>query len=355
MNLSSERRRLIEASRSLHERGLVARTWGNLSLRVADGQFLITPSGRSYETMKAEDLSLVNLASGQWAGPLKPSSEKGLHARIYRRRPEIGAVIHTHQPAASSLSAARQGFTPASPADQERLGKAVPCVRYALPTTKKLARFAEKAAVESPCRALLLSNHGALCLGPTIDDALQVAIDLEEIAEKEVLSRFRAGANREDLLEDYAPARAAVEVDADTEAKLLDELKARLPGKTFILHKGEYVRAAARAGGTVFPMVDDLAQLIGPTLRVAQVASPADSVRVARALQRRSAVLIPGLGCLCVGDDASEAEATAMVAEKGCRVAIESSYLGGGHRISWLETLLMRFIFLAKYSKKAAG
>jgi L-fuculose-phosphate aldolase len=83
--------------------------------------------------------------------------------------------------------------------------------------------------------------------------------------------------------------------------------------------------------------------------------SPSDLKGVKKALRRRSAVLIPGLGCLCMGDDASEAEATAMVAEKGCRVEIESSYLGGGHRIRWFETLLMRFIFLAKYSKKASG
>jgi L-fuculose-phosphate aldolase len=353
VNLSEERSRLITAARSLHERGLVARTWGNLSLRVDGGRFLITPSGRTYETMRAEDLSLVSLATGRWEGPLKPSSEQGLHARIYRCRPEIGAVIHTHQPAASSLAAARQGFNPASPADRERLGGAVPCVPYALPTTRRLARLAEETAARSRCRALLLSNHGALCLGSTIEEALQVSIDLEEIAQKEVLSRFRAGASRGDLLEHYAPAQAAAELDAAAEKKLLDELRALLPGKTFIVHKGEYVCAAARAGQTIYPMVDDLAQLIGPTLPVVRVASPSDAARVLRILKRRSAVLIPGLGCLCVGDHVSEVEASAMVAEKGCRVVIESSYLGGGYRIRWLETLLMRFIFLAKYSKKA--
>jgi L-fuculose-phosphate aldolase len=218
-----------------------------------------------------------------------------------------------------------------------------------------LARFAEKSAAASSCRALLLSNHGALCLGSTIEDALQVAIDLEEIAEKEILSRFRPGATRQELLEHYAPASRVVQVDAATEARLLDELRAHQSTKTFIVHKGEYLCAAARAGRTIFPMVDDLAQLVGPTLPVIHRASPFASTAVRRILKRRNAVLLQGLGCLCVGNDESEAEATAMVAEKGCRVAIESSYLGGGHRISWPETLLMRFIFLAKYSKKAAG
>jgi L-fuculose-phosphate aldolase len=305
--------------------------------------------------MQAEDLALVSLEDGQWQGPLKPSSEKGLHARVYRCRPEIGAVIHTHQPAASSLAAARQGFVPASEADRQRLGESVPCVRYALPTTKRLARLAAKEAAGSSCRAMLLSNHGALCFGSTIEDALQVSIDLERIAEQEILHRFRAGATREELLEHYAPASSAAEMDSATESELLHGVKATRPEKTFIVHKGEYARAAARARQPIFPLVDDLAQLIGPSLPVVAATSAFDLKRVKKALRRRSAVLIPGLGCLCMGDDASEAEATAMVAEKGCRVEIESSYLGGGHRIRWLETLLMRFIFLAKYRKKASG
>jgi L-fuculose-phosphate aldolase len=218
-----------------------------------------------------------------------------------------------------------------------------------------LARFAEKSAAGSPCRVLLLSNHGALCLGSTIEEALKVAIDLEEIAEKEILSRFRPGSTREELLEHYAPALNTEEVDPAREMKLLDELRAHRPGKTFIVRKGEYLCAAARAGQTVFPMVDDLAQLVGPTLPVIHMTSSFTSAGVRRILKHRNAVLVPGLGCVCGGNDQSEVEATAMVVEKGCRVAIESSYLGGGHRISWPERLLMRFIFLAKYSKKAAG
>jgi L-ribulose-5-phosphate 4-epimerase len=355
MNLAEERRRLIAVARSLRARGLVARTWGNLSVRIDGGRILITPSGRTYETMGAEDLAIVSLAGGRWEGPFKPSSERELHARIYRRRPEIGAVIHTHQPAASSLAAARKGFTPASPTDRELLGGTVPCVRYALPTTRRLAGFVEGAVAGSSSRALLLSNHGALCLGSTIEEALQVSVALEEIADKEIVSHFRNGATREELLEHYAPASSTAEVDAATEMNLLEELRAHHPGKSFMVHKGAYLCAAARAGQTIFPMVDDQAQLIGPTLPVVYLTKPSASVKVRRILEHRNAVLVPGLGGVCRGDDASEVEAAAMVAEKGCRVVIESSYLGGGHRISRPETYLMRFIFLAKYRKKAVG
>jgi L-ribulose-5-phosphate 4-epimerase len=355
MNSAEERRRLIAAAHSLHERNLVARTWGNLSVRIKGGRYLITPSGRTYETMCAEDLALVNLADRRWTGPFKPSSEKGLHNRIYNCRPEINAIIHTHQPAASSLAAVRKDFAPVSPVDRKRLGGAVPCVRYALPTTRRLARFVESSVADSSCRALLLSNHGALCLGSTVEEALQVSIALEEIAEKEILSRFRPGAIREELLEHYAPTSCIAEMDAATEAKLLEELRAHYPEKTIIVNKGEYLCAAARAGQTIFPMVDDFAQLIGPTLPVIDMTPHLISVGVRKILKNRNAVLIPGLGFLCIGDNAYEVEAAAMVAEKGCRVAIESSYLGGGHRIGWPEAILMRFVFLAKYGKKAAG
>ena len=98
-----------------------------------------------------------------------------------------------------------------------------------------------------------------------------------------------------------------------------------------------------------------LINIIGPTLPVVYLTKPSASVKVRRILEHRNAVLVPGLGGVCTGDDASEVEAAAMVAEKGCRVVIESSYLGGGHRISRPETYLMRFIFLAKYRKKAVG
>ena len=191
MNFGDERVELCEAGRTLLAEGLVARTWGNLSIRVAPDQFIISPSGRAYETVSPNDVALVQLGDLRWEGPLKPSSEKELHARIYRSRQDVGAVIHTHQPAASSLAAARQGFVPNAEAHRERLGDEVPCVPYALPTTKALAKAVERTVTGSSCRALLLSNHGALCLAADMAAALRVALALESACTAVILEAFR--------------------------------------------------------------------------------------------------------------------------------------------------------------------
>ena len=95
------REAVVEAGRRLFERGLVARTWGNVSARVSEHLFVITPSGRAYEHLRPEDLVLLDCRDLAKLGRQKPSSEKGIHADAYRLRPEVNFVIHTHQDMAS--------------------------------------------------------------------------------------------------------------------------------------------------------------------------------------------------------------------------------------------------------------
>lgn len=180
---------LRDACARLVREGLVARTWGNLSIRVGD-RFLITPSGRQYETLGAEEMVSVSLDDLSWEGSIKPSSEKNLHAALYRLDSRRGAVIHTHQPAASSLAVAGRDV----PVDDERfralLGPLLPCVGYALPTTRRLAERARRRFAASGAQAALLTNHGAICCGGSIDEALARCSALEEFAAVYVLSRF---------------------------------------------------------------------------------------------------------------------------------------------------------------------
>ena len=91
------REEILSAAARLAAEGLIERTWGNISARVSDTQFLITPSGLAYETLREDQLVTVNIADASWQGNVKPSSEKGIHADAYRLRPEAGFVIHTHQ------------------------------------------------------------------------------------------------------------------------------------------------------------------------------------------------------------------------------------------------------------------
>jgi len=185
MGTEAARRDLLAASLALVEKRLVARTWGNLSLRIDASSFLVTPSGIPYEDLSPQDMVEVRIADLGWSGRLKPSSEKGLHAMIYRMRPEAGAVVHTHQFWASAVAAARLSI-PASALK----GGAIPCARYALPTTNALVRSAEKALKASGADAILLANHGAACIGADLEQAIARAEELEARARAFVLEAF---------------------------------------------------------------------------------------------------------------------------------------------------------------------
>jgi L-fuculose-phosphate aldolase len=101
--LDLERRRVIEAARRLGPEGLVVGAAGNVSLRCGAG-ILITPTRLAYESMASADLVLVSTAGERLAGALPPSRELPLHLAIYRARPDVGALVHTHSPCATAWS-----------------------------------------------------------------------------------------------------------------------------------------------------------------------------------------------------------------------------------------------------------
>lgn len=192
MNLDEARTELMAAGQRLVQEGLVARTWGNVSVRIDDHRMLITPSGRKYETLGPEDMVPVDLASGKYEGSLKPSSEKGLHVEIYRIRPEIHAVIHTHQMNASTVAAARREVPPILDDMAQIIGPSVRVAKYALPSTKKIVRTTVKALRGR--MAALMANHGAVCIGRDLDEAFVVCQVLEKACKAFIEAEFLGGA-----------------------------------------------------------------------------------------------------------------------------------------------------------------
>ena len=83
MDLLQAKEIVVEAGKQLVATGLIARTWGNVSCRISDSQFVITPSGRDYLSLTPDDIVVVNLEDLSYEGDIKPSSEKGLHAQCY--------------------------------------------------------------------------------------------------------------------------------------------------------------------------------------------------------------------------------------------------------------------------------
>ena len=116
----------------LVEEGLVAGTWGNVSVKFSPTEMAITPSGFDYLSMRAEDVVIVDLITGEARGG-KPSTEKKLHAEIYRTRPEVRAVIHTHSMSASTVAAARREVPPILDDLAQIVGPTLRVADYAIP------------------------------------------------------------------------------------------------------------------------------------------------------------------------------------------------------------------------------
>ena len=104
MDIMEAKELVVRAGKEVVASGLIARTWGNISCRIDDKQFVITPSGKPYETLTPDEIVLVNIEDCSYDGDIKPSSEKGIHAEAYKLRPEVNFVIHTHQIIASVVS-----------------------------------------------------------------------------------------------------------------------------------------------------------------------------------------------------------------------------------------------------------
>lgn len=162
----------------LLETGLVQGTWGNISIRIDDSRMLVTPSGMDYIRMRPEDLVVVDINTLEWGGDVKPTSEKKIHAAIYRERPEIGAIIHSHPVWGSAVAASRKSL-PVSDEDLKViLGGDVECGAYGLPGTKTLTAGATTAIKGK--NACFMANHGVLACANDMDGAFEVCRVLEE-------------------------------------------------------------------------------------------------------------------------------------------------------------------------------
>ena len=189
MDILEAKQIVIKAGHELLKAGLIVRTWGNISCRVSDTQFVITPSGRAYEDLTPDDIVLVNISDLSYEGEVKPSSEKGIHASCYELRPDCNFVIHTHQANASIVSALGYDINSLTEEHSAVIGSDVPCASYGLPGTGKLRQGVIDALNRSKSKAIILAHHGAVCVGSDYDDAFKVASTLEEVCEKYIADR----------------------------------------------------------------------------------------------------------------------------------------------------------------------
>lgn len=181
-----ERRAVADTARRMLDLGLVAGTSGNVSLRLPPDQdhkdlFAVTPSGVSYDGMRAEDVVVADFDIEPLAGEMTASSESLLHVAIYEARPGVASVIHTHSVFATIAAVAGADIPPIVDEMVVSLGGPVRVASYGFPGSPELAGNVCEALGESS--AALIRSHGAVGVGRTLDEALEVCAMVERAAQ----------------------------------------------------------------------------------------------------------------------------------------------------------------------------
>ncbi len=172
---------VVDTAGRMRQEGLVAGTAGNVSAREPGAlEFWITPSGIDYATLTAGDLVCVDLAGRTVAGGLKPSSDTGNHAAIYRMRDDVAGIVHTHSTYATVFAVLGREVPALLVEAAGYLGGAVPVIDYLPPASPELGERAARGLGRH--RAVLLPNHGVIAVGESVESAFTAALLVEQSA-----------------------------------------------------------------------------------------------------------------------------------------------------------------------------
>lgn len=313
-----------QLAREAMSKGLLFRTWGNLSKRDEGDKnsFLITPSGMGYEDMEEKDLVKV-FEDGSHEGNIKPSSESPMHLALYRRFPDINVIIHTHQPYGSGISLLRRDI-PLTKSEAEKLGSnSIKISGYALPGTKKLHNNVDHVASLSGCKAILLEMHGVIIMGEDEESALENALLVEGACKKYF---EELGAH-------------AIKFNEDISEITRNDKAAAIPRSIF--DKRPDINSIIRMTSqdvnkhtAMKPYLDDFAQIVG--------------IRSDSSCKYN--VVFGDGAVFCLGKDLEDATAVQHIFEKN--VLAQAVAKVSRHKpINVLEAILMNQVYKRKYSK----
>jgi len=165
----------------LPKNGLVRWTGGNVSARDPEtGLVVIKPSGVRYEALRPEDHVVVNMDGVVVEGALKPSSDTASHLYIYRHRPDVNGIVHTHSPYATAFAALGRPIPCCLTAIADEFGGPIPCAGFALIGSEAIGKQVVEHIGSS--RAVLLKQHGVFTIGETAEAAVKAAVMVEDVA-----------------------------------------------------------------------------------------------------------------------------------------------------------------------------
>lgn len=377
MSNMNKRREIIDTGIELLEEKLVARTWGNISARIDADNYLITPSGLDYTSMREEDIVSVNIKTGEYTGINRPSGEKGVHSAAYEVFDDVNFVVHTHQTYATAVSLA--GFdsleaTAGSPTGSEsfetsavslagfdaleatagstagsesfetsagstagsesfditeeeieKLG-GIALAEYGLPGTKEITN-ACKSALLTGAHTVLMIHHGVLVLGKDKEEAMKRVKLLESICERNVKRVIKDNA-----LNNYL--KALNTCPEDNSSYRYCEV---LTDKALI--------ALSNSETEIFSQLDDVSQMIGTKIVTV------DSLDKALKLSD-NAVLIKGVGALIKAENKDDLEALKVLMNKMAIVKLYTKAKNVKAEISIEESDFMHYDYVTRYSKQ---
>ncbi len=181
MGLNEIRKELVRLHLELPKNNLVTWTSGNVSIRDDEtGYVVIKPSGVTYEYLTAEDMVVLDLNGKVIEGKLKPSSDTASHLFIYRHRPDVFGVVHTHSPYATAFAAVGKPIPVYLTAQADEFGGPIPCGPFALIGGEQIGQVVVDHIGTSP--AILLKNHGVFTIGSSGRAAVKAAVMVEDVA-----------------------------------------------------------------------------------------------------------------------------------------------------------------------------
>lgn len=338
MSNMDKRREIIDTGIELLEEKLVARTWGNISARIDADNYLITPSGLDYTSMREEDIVSVNIKTGEYTGINRPSGEKGVHSAAYEVFDDVNFVVHTHQTYATAVSLAGLDSleaTAGSPAGSEsfditegeieKLG-GIALAEYGLPGTKEITN-ACKSALLTGAHTVLMIHHGVLVLGKDKEEAMKRVKLLESICERNVKRVIKDNA-----INNYLKA-----FDTCPEDNSSYRYCEVLTDKALI--------ALSNSETEIFSQLDDVSQMIGTKIVTV------DSLDKALKLSD-NAVLIKGVGALIKAENKDDLEALKVLMNKMAIVKLYTKAKNVKAEISIEESDFMHYDYVTRYSKQ---
>jgi L-fuculose-phosphate aldolase len=197
MSEHENRHEILRLGKLLHDKGFIASTDGNISVRLDDYTVLATPTCMSKGMMTPEDLVKVDLNGRKIAGFREVSSEIGMHLMIYRMRPEISGIVHAHPPTATGFASAGMALEQALVSEIVlALGK-VPLAEYGTPGSEELLNSLEPLVSEH--NAILMANHGVVTYAEdlmtaymhmeTVEHFAKIALVTHQLGRQQVLSQ----------------------------------------------------------------------------------------------------------------------------------------------------------------------